>query len=120
MSNLSKQHQLTSRLNRDDTEIILELIDLKTEGDMEKVLTAIDSAFDKLNRRIDSMEASSNAQFFALNSRIDNLEKGFDTRLTSLEKSVDARFNAMNHKLSLLYWLIGLAIPTAIGIAKFL
>ena len=87
MPKLTEQHRLFSRLNRRDGAAIVQLIDMKTEADMEKVLN-------KLN---------------VLTSRID-----------SLEKSVDARFDAMNHKISVLYWLIGLAVPAAIAIAKFL
>lgn len=87
MPKLTEQHRLFSRLNRRDGAAIVQLIDMKTEADMEKVLNKLD----------------------VLTSRID-----------SLEKSVDARFDAMNHKISVLYWLIGLAVPAAIAIAKFL
>lgn len=62
-----------------------------------------------------------------IDARLGSLEKSVDARLTSLEKSVDARFasvdarfDAVNHKINVLYWLIGLAVPAAIAAAKFL
>ena len=91
MPNLTEQHRLFSRLNRRDGAAIVELIDMKTEADMEKVLNKLD----------------------VLTSRIDSLEKSVDARLTSFEKSVDARFHAM-------YWLIGVAVTIAVAAAKFL
>ena len=62
MPNLTEHHQLTSRLKREDAEVILKLIDLKTESDMDKVLNAINQ----------------------LNNRIDNLEKSVDSRFSTL------------------------------------
>lgn len=55
MSNMSNIHELASQLG-ENSNAILELIDIKTEDDMDKILSRLDSIRNDLNIRMDNIQ----------------------------------------------------------------
>ena len=55
MSNMSNIHELASQLG-ENSNAILELIDIKTEDDMDKILSRLDSILNDLNIRMDNIQ----------------------------------------------------------------
>ena len=66
MPTLSEKHELLSGLNRQDAAAIVDLIDLKTEDDMEKVLNKLDF----MTKRLDAFEKSVDTRFSAIDTKI--------------------------------------------------
>ncbi len=123
MSALTEKHDLFLRLNREDSAVIVALIDLKTEEDMDKVLNKLSSMEKSFDARLDSMEKSFDARMDSMEARMDSMEKSVGTRLDSIERTFDAKLSAMDHKIdtkiNTLYWFVGIAVTIAIAVLRF-
>ncbi|SUO90267.1 hypothetical protein [Suttonella indologenes] len=78
MTQLSTIVALVGKLPEEQREAISGLIDLKTEGDMQKVL-----------------------------DRLDLMEQKFETRFDAMDQKFEAKFDALNNKINITQWFIG-------------
>lgn len=85
MTQLSTVVGLVGKLPEEQREAIAGLIDLKTEGDMDKLLA-----------RFDTFEA-----------KIDAMEQKFEARFDAMDQKFEAKFDALNNKINITQWFIG-------------
>jgi archaellum component FlaC len=64
LDNVNEQIEKLTGLKIQEKNAVLKLIDLKTENDMDKVLSKIDARFDRIDARFEKME-----------DKLDNLQK---------------------------------------------
>lgn len=81
MSQLSKTNALLENLPENNRQAIAGLIDLKTEGDVERVLNKLDS----FDARLDVLEIK--------------MEQKFEL--------IDERFKLVDNQFRIIYWLFG-------------
>lgn len=72
MSNLTDISEQLEKLPIDGRKAITALIDIKTEDDMDKVLTKLDAMQSKFDAKFDAIESKFDAKFDALDSKISN------------------------------------------------
>ncbi len=72
---------------------VLNLIDMKTNDNLEKVLNAITH----------------------LENKVDTLESKMDTKINALEIKMDTKINALEAKISTIYWILGVIITLIIA-----
>lgn len=89
-------------------ESILRLINLKTDLDMEKVLSAIGALKTETNSAIGSLKES------ILSNRSE-----MSTSIGSLKSETNANIGASNSKIDNIKWFIGLAVTIATVIISF-
>ncbi len=92
MINLTKVADNLEAIPSNQREAIINLIDIKVESDMEKVL-----------QKLDSMETK-------LDAKIDALETKFDTKIDALNTKIDALDAKFSNKFKSMYWLLGAVV----------
>jgi hypothetical protein len=117
MSRLSKTNNLLETLPAESRSAITGLIDIKVDGDMDRVLSEIKtlkvemtSQINAINSKIDSMEKTFDA-------KLDSMESKFDAKLDSMESKFDAKIDSMESRFKTLTWAIG--ISASLFIAAF-
>lgn len=104
MSNMSNIYQLASELG-EKGDAILKLIDAKTEDDMDKILSRLDSIRDDLNVRMDNIQRE-------LNVRMDNIQREVSELNNQQQASMEIKIQQLMLKQDrhLLYILIAVCI----------
>lgn len=98
MSKLTETGNHIRKLPDDYSEAIIGLIDIKTEGDMERVLQKLDSMNETFNARFKALEEKVGVKFDALNHKI----------------------SAVDHKIAAIYWFIGAIVTLAVALTRIL
>ena len=116
MPKLTETAELLEKLPPDSKQAILGLIDL-----------SVDASTDKILNRLDTLAQSIDARFGVFDSRLKAIEQSVDVRFNAIEQTVknldnkiDTKFDALNHKISAIYWFVGLIITLTIAILRYL
>jgi hypothetical protein len=91
---LNDSNSIANGLDDQNRASILQLIDIKTENDMEKVLAKIDAKFAQLD-----------SKFVQIDAKFLNM----DARFTHLESKMDSKFAHVEDKISTMKWVIYIA-----------
>ena len=83
-------------------------------------LTRLEEGQAALNKRMEEGFAALNQRIDDLNKRIDDLNQRIDDQGISLRAEMNARFEAIDKRLDMLTWMIGLFITIAMVIMGFL
>ncbi|MDG6897888.1 hypothetical protein A6A19_07855 [Actinobacillus delphinicola] len=114
----------------EEQKAIVNLIQLKTEADMDRVLNKLnsmeakfDAKFEAFDAKLEVFDTKLKAMENKFDAKLEAMENKFDTRLEAMETKFDTKFEAMDTKIEaidskfdILRWLL-MAIIAIIPIA---
>ena len=92
---LKEINELTRDLDDKSRLAILELINLKTEDDMEKILTKMENMFLQTNTKMDA--------------KFSQIESHMGSKFAQIESHVGSKFAHVEGSISTIRWVIGVA-----------
>ncbi len=92
IEDLNRKIKKLEGLDKTHIEGIFELIDLKTDENMNLLIDKIDALSRKVDTKFDYLEQKFDTKF-------DYLEQKFDTKFDYLEQKFDTKFDSLNQKL---------------------
>lgn len=97
--NLNDSNSIANGLDEKNRTSILQLIDLKTESDMEKILAKMESMFAQVGSRMD-------AKFAQVDSRMDAKFAQIDSRIDAKFAQIDSKFAHVEGSITTVRWVI--------------
>ena len=95
---LNKIDELADGIDDKSRSAVLGLIDLKTEDDMEKVMSQIRGMFTEMNTKMDNRFAQMDGKFAQIDGKFAQMDAIIDTKFTHVEAS-----------MTTIRWAIGVA-----------